>query len=335
MISELDLKIIHALQIAPRVTWDRLADVLAVSGPTLARHWEEMVIAGTAWVTPFPGPRYLETGWSAFVYLSSTPSTQEEIVKQLCADPAFATVSLISGSHDLMVDCYAASYDALLRRLTESFAPLVGLTHREVIFSTEIYRSAAEWRSKSLEPSQVRRLAARPGAAGTRYSPDAVDIRLVEMLAVDGRASWVQLADACGVAPQTARRRIERVLASGQLSLRCDAAMELAAGQKEVTLLISIPATDVKAIGSYLASLPGCRLSAEILGTANMLVTMWVHDFVEVRELEVELGRRAPLLAVTSRHVTVRHYKRAGRLLDAQGKCSGRVPVPLWGELSE
>lgn len=79
-----------------------------------------------------------------------------------------------------------------------------------------------------------------------------------------------------------------------------------------------------------MGQLPGCRLSAEVLGAANLLVTLWVHDFSEVRELEVELARRSPECTVVSRQATVRHYKRAGRLLDSRGRSCGTVPVPLW-----
>ncbi|MDN5754411.1 MAG: Lrp/AsnC family transcriptional regulator [Arthrobacter sp.] len=330
MISELDLKIIHALQIAPRVDWEQLATVLDVSAVTLARRWETLREAGIAWVTPFPGPKYLEAGWSAFAYLTSTPARQAELIERLCLDPAFATVSLVSGPHDLLVDCYASSHDELMRTLTRSFAELPGLVHRDVMFSTTLHRGASEWRSGTLEPAQVRQLGAPARPVRVGHVPDALDTRLVRGLSSDGRMSWARLGQECGVSAQTAQRRISQILDSGFLSLRCDAALEIEAGQREVSLLLSVPATSVEEIGAYLGNLPGCRLSAEVLGAANLLATLWVHEFSEVRGLEVELARRAPGCTVVSRQATVRHYKRAGRLLDAGGRSCGTVPVPLW-----
>ena len=334
MVSELDLKIIHALQIHPRVDWGKLSTVLDVSAPTLARRWDAMTESGIAWVTPFPGPHYHDAGWSAFLYLSSKPDQQEELLDHLCQNPAFATVSLVSGPYDVLVDCYVSSYAAMLKILTESFANLPGLARREVVFTTEYFRTAVEWRSGTLEPGQMRRLEASVGLAHRRPVPDAVDARLIEELSIDGRAPWAQLGTTCGVSAQTAKRRVERLLASGYLTLRCDTATEVVAGQREITLLLSASASEVDTIGGYLASLPNCRVSAQILGAANILATLWVHDFGEVKELELELARRAPNCTVTSRQATVRHYKRAGRLLDSQGRSRGRVPVPLWGEQS-
>ncbi|MGP5227702.1 Lrp/AsnC family transcriptional regulator [Arthrobacter rhombi] len=253
-------------------------------------------------------------------------------MEQLCQDPAFATVSLVSGPHDLMVDCYASSHDELIRTLTRSFASLPGLVHRDVMFSTTLHRGASEWRSGTLEPAQVRQLSTPAQPVRVGHVPDGLDTRLVAGLAADGRMSWARLGEECGVSAQTAKRRISRILDAGFLTLRCDAALEIGAGQREVSLLLSVPAVSVEAIGAYLGNLPGCRLSAEVLGAANLLVTLWVHDFFEVHDLEVELGRRSPESTVVSRQATVRHYKRAGRLLDATGRSRGTVP--LWEAVS-
>ena len=104
MISELDLEIVNALQINPRAEWSRVADALGLSGPTVARRWNALAEHGQAWITPAPGQRYLRAGWSAFIHLSSLPSEGEALIERLCAVPAFGTVSLVTGSHDLFVD---------------------------------------------------------------------------------------------------------------------------------------------------------------------------------------------------------------------------------------
>ncbi|WP_148667527.1 Lrp/AsnC family transcriptional regulator, partial [Arthrobacter sp. Hiyo1] len=147
MISETDLEIVNALQINPRADWSRVGDVLGLSGPTVARRWNSLAEQGLAWITPAPGPRYLSAGWSAFISLSSLPSENEALVHKLCAEPAFGTVSLVSGSHDLFIDCFASSHEELMEIVTGSFAGLPGVTHREVVFVTKLYRQASDWRS--------------------------------------------------------------------------------------------------------------------------------------------------------------------------------------------
>ena len=162
MISETDLEIVNALQINPRADWSRVGDVLGLSGPTVARRWNSLAEQGLAWITPAPGPRYLSAGWSAFISLSSLPSENEALVQKLCAEPAFGTVSLVSGSHDLFMDCFASSHEELMDIVTGSFAGLPGVTHREVVFVTKLYRQASDWRSGTLEPARARLMSAEP-----------------------------------------------------------------------------------------------------------------------------------------------------------------------------
>ena len=332
MISELDLEIVNALQINPRAEWSRVADALGLSAPTVARRWNALTEQGRAWITPAPGQRYLSAGWSAFIHLSSVPNESDALIERLCAEPAFGTVSLVTGAHDLFVDCFASSHDELMDIVTGSFPGLPGVTHREVVFVTRLYRQASEWRSGTLEPARARLVSAEPLPEQPAYSPDRLDAALLEELAKDGRASWAELGAACGVSPQTARRRVERFLATGYMALRCDTSTAAQQGLREVTLVLNVPAQCVDDVGHYFAALNNCRLSAQVLGAQNLLVTLWVRDYLEVQAYERELADRAPGSAVISRQAVVRTFKRLGHVLDESG-CSRRVvPLPLWTE---
>lgn len=328
--SELDLEIVNALQINPRAEWNRIADALDLSGPTVARRWAFLAEEGLAWITPSPGQRYLSAGWSAFIQLSSLPGESEALIQRLCAEPAFGTVSMVTGSHDVFLDCFASSHEELMDIVTGSFPGLPGITHRDVVFVTKLYRQASEWRSGTLEPGRARLVSTESKPAPTGYSPDRLDALLLKELAVDGRASWADLGAACGVSPQTARRRVERFLASGYITLRCDASSAVNRGLREMTLMLNIPALYVDDVGRYFAAQPNCRLCAQVLGAQNLVVTLWVRDYLEAQAFERELAERAPGSSVISRQAVVRTYKRLGHVLDESGRSRSVVPLPLW-----
>jgi DNA-binding Lrp family transcriptional regulator len=329
-ISELDLEIVNALQINPRAEWSRIGDALGLSAPTVARRWAALSGQGQAWITPSPGPRYLSAGWSAFIHLSSVPGETETLIEQLCAVPAFGTISLVSGSHDIFMDCFASSHEELMEIVTGSFPGLPGVTHREVVFVTKLYRQASEWRSGTLEPARARLVSAEPRPSRPAYAPDRLDAALLEELAKDGRASWAELGAACGVAPQTARRRVDRFLAAGYIALRCDTSTAAQQGLREVSLILNVPAQYVDDVGQYFAALGNCRLSAQVLGAQNLLVTLWVRNYLEVQAYEKELAERAPGSSVISRQAVVRTYKRLGHVFDETGRSRYVVPLPLW-----
>ena len=50
-ISEEDLALVHALQIAPRVAWNDAARILDTHPATLAARWERLRERGVAWTT--------------------------------------------------------------------------------------------------------------------------------------------------------------------------------------------------------------------------------------------------------------------------------------------
>jgi DNA-binding Lrp family transcriptional regulator len=323
--------IVNALHINPRADWSRVAEVLGLSAPTVARRWKALAGQGLAWITPAPGPRYLGAGWSAFIHISSQPSKHRELIGRLCAEPAFATVSVVSGPHDLFVDCFASSNEALMGIVAEAFAELPGVIRREVVFVTKLYRQASEWRSGTLETAQGRLGDCVQTVAG-RLHPRSARRRAAAGAGPGRSGELGGPRRACSVSPQTARRRVERFLAAGYMVLRCDAAAAVQQGQREVSLILNVPASRVDAVGRYFAGLPGCRVSAQVLGVQNLLVTLWVRDYLEVQAHERELAALAPGSVVVSRQAVVRTYKRLGHLLDVAGRSTGVVPLPLWSE---
>ncbi|MEU4746320.1 AsnC family protein, partial [Actinosynnema sp. NPDC023658] len=52
--DETDLRLVHALQAAPRATWHEVGRTLGVDPVTAARRWQGLVEAGCARVTAYP-----------------------------------------------------------------------------------------------------------------------------------------------------------------------------------------------------------------------------------------------------------------------------------------
>ncbi|MFF1829015.1 hypothetical protein [Paenarthrobacter sp. NPDC058040] len=125
---------------------------------------------------------------------------------------------------------------------------------------------------------------------------------------------------------------MERFLGTGYISLRCDTSTAAQQGLREVTLVLNVPAQYVDDVGRYFAALGNCRLCAQVLGAQNLLVTLWVRDYLEIQAYERELAQRAPGSSVLSRQAVVRTYKRLGHVLDESGRSVRVVPLPLWKE---
>lgn len=330
MLNETDLAIVNVLEVQPRIEFTALADVLGMSPATVARRWEALVGSGQAWVTISPGPRHHEIGWSAFLSIEADVGEQDRLAQLLCAEPSFASVLLMSGENQFLVDCFASSAEESMRLLTEVFPRLPGVIRRRIDPITKIYRLGSQWRSGALEAPVRKALESEaPRISGQRI-PDVVDARLLGALAVDGRAGWQNIADEAGVSAQTAKRRISSLLDSGFMTFRCDTSTTERSGLREVVIEWAIPIDSIGEVGAAVAADPMCRVSSQVLATANFTATLWVHDYGQVQDHEAQVLRIAPRAAVVQRNAVLRPYKRMGQVLGADGKRLTTVPVTWW-----
>ncbi|WP_237518878.1 Lrp/AsnC family transcriptional regulator [Streptomyces sp. SID5910] len=333
--TELDLALVHALQIRPRATWAELAPSLGVAAVTLARRWERLTEQGLAWLSAVPGPSFSRTRSTAFVLLGCRPADRERLADRIAGLGEAVTVELTApGAADLLLDVLAPDLAALHRFVGERLARLPGVTRVECLFATSLYTEGSRWRLGSLDSAQLSELG-RPVPADRDTAPpvgalDAIDRELLALLALDGRLTLADLAQRVGTSAATVRRRLGRLTRSGTVAFRCDMAPSLVGLPVAVTFRCRAPAKDVNALHRTLATLPGCRLVAAVTGTTNVLATYWLPDIGAVQQRETVMCERLPSLEIADRVIGVRTVKRMGHLLDADGCRTGTQAIQVW-----
>lgn len=139
------------------------------------------------------------------------------------------------------------------------------------------------------------------------------------------------LAERTGLSVSTVRRRVESLLAHRQVVVRCEVAQALSGWPVTASLWCRLPPSRLDGIAAQLAALPETRLCAAITGgRPNLLLTLWLRSVAEIQRLEGALADRIPELEILDTAVTLRHVKRLGRILDADGLAAGVVPLQVW-----
>ncbi|WP_181860793.1 Lrp/AsnC family transcriptional regulator [Streptomyces diacarni] len=332
--SELDLALVHALQLRPRASWAELAPPLGVTPGTLARRWERLTGAGLAWVYAAPGREFSRTRCSAFVLVRCRPGARGRLAERLAGLREVVTVELTaSGSAALLLDVLAPDLPSLTALVLERLERLPGVTGVDTLLTTSLPLEASRWRLRSLDAGQLAalgRAGARPRDPVSSVGLDDVDHALLDVLVRDGRAGFAALAEHTGASPATVRRRLRRLTESGVIVFRCDMADELTGLPVPVTFLGRAPARDVNAVHRTLAALAECRLVAAVTGRDNILVTLWLPGVGDIQRRETALCARLPSLTVTDRIVGLRTVKRMGHLLDQQGRRTGTRSIRPW-----
>ena len=105
------------------------------------------------------------------------------------------------------------------------------------------------------------------------YQLDGLDRQLIQLLQQDGRASYVDLAQAAGVSQATARRRVERLVSEGIIQiLACLDPHRVGLGV-EALVYLRTDLDKLTQIGRQLASMPEIREVIYTSGNFDMVKT--------------------------------------------------------------
>jgi DNA-binding Lrp family transcriptional regulator len=317
-LGELDLAIVHALQIDARAPWTRVAAAVGADAATVTRHWQALREESLAWLTAWPTPeRWSSTTDVAMVLLD--PRTSADVVGEvvrlpwvLSADDTSAGVLvLVAGSGGLPV----------LGDRAREIAGL-GARVRRMDVAAAIVAEDSTWRLRVLSRQQQRAL--RDPSRPDEARPPRAEIvaEVAEALDDDPRMPAASVAKILGVSEATARRTVDRAVAAGLLRLGCDLAMP-AAGYRRGAILWG-RAHDAEGAAARAARLPEAHRVGVLVGRAPLFVGVRSRSLADLQQIEQAWGGDVD---VTDRWTVLRGIKRNGHLLDPSGRSVERVPL--------
>ncbi|MET8686171.1 AsnC family transcriptional regulator [Streptomyces sp. NPDC004732] len=321
-LDSLDLRIVSALQIEPRASWAKVGAVLGVDAVTVARRWNRLRAAGLAWVTAYePGP----AGGRLAVVEVECAGHPLDVADSIVDDPECRSLDLTSGGRDLLVGVGAADEvalaDYLLKRL--GTGPQIRAVRTQLV--TSFVREAGDWRLGELAADQAARFTDQglrePGAP---TEPTALDRAVLAALRTDGRMPATTIAARTGVPVRRARDAVHRLLMHRRVVLWTDVARARCGRSVQAWLFLQVPARRLAGAAARLAGLDEARLVVTTVGTYNLAVCVWMRELADVTRLEAQIEDGLEGVRIADRCITLRTAKRAGNLLDAQGRRTGR-----------
>jgi len=332
-LDELDYSLVNALQIAPRAPWSLIGEVLGISPVTAARRWERLTGEGHAWMTGY----YSSTLWRHMPYvlvtLGCAAGSVQQVADALVDDSHAVTVLHTAGTSDLLLGVWISDLRMLSRYVLDRLNRTPGVTTVRISVTTEMFTEASRWRLRSLDPRQQRALSDwRPDPLVSSPAISPGDRQLIVALSGHGRASLEDLADRTQLSISTVRRRLHRHLGSGALAFRCEVPHTTAGFPVEATLWISVPPARLARTAAELSVLPQTRMCAAVIGSSNLVATVWLRSMSDLSPLEAEIMARIPDIQINDRLLTLRHLKLMGQVLDGSGRAQRYVPMDIWRE---
>ncbi|WP_304452688.1 Lrp/AsnC family transcriptional regulator [Nocardiopsis sp. YSL2] len=330
--DDIDQALVHALQIAPRARWSRIASVLGVDAATVARRWERLEEAGAAWVTCYPGTGLAGAarGCLALVEVDCASGELLNVARAFTRLPHVSAVEHVTGDRDLLLTVMAEDVAAVSRWVVGGLDAMPGVRASRTHLAGTVFTEGGRWRFRALSPRQVDRLSEHAPAPRAPREPDGLDRRLLLALSENGRAAYTELAELCDSTPDTVRRRVRHLFAARMMQARCEVARPLSEWPVAVTVWARVPPDQIPEAAQRITGMREVRLCAGVTGRHNLMVIAWSRSVEDAQRFEADLVRVAPDIVIGDRAVALWTMKLSGQLLDQGGYRTGAVPIDPW-----
>lgn len=319
-LDEIDLKLVHALQVAGRATFRSIAEALGISERMLSRRYARLRsqlllrIVGTT-----DAQRLGQLDW--FVRLGVAGGSADKVAAALATHEDTSWVSTLSGSGEVTCVLRTASFT------DEELSPVLTQLGR----SAHVHKVVAQcllapvagvggWpgRTSALTDAEEQKLKHNAGQRPTSARPLVLsreDLRLVRALAEDGRASVTRLSRTVQVPESSLSRRIAELTAQGALRFEIDIDPRLYGRSLEVICWLEVQPNGIGDVIEALAAHPEVAYASTTTGTSSIVA---ITEFTGPRDLHdylsQKLGRLSAIRSVETALVD-RRVKRAGAVL--------------------
>ncbi|MEU8416944.1 Lrp/AsnC family transcriptional regulator [Amycolatopsis japonica] len=305
MLTEPDLDLVAALQIAPRASVATLAEALDVSASTVGRRLVRLeeqrilrVIGQVEWTARARGnPRH--------VWVTTEPGASGSAAKALARFPEVQLAAETAGRSDVYLAVHVPDRAEARELLAERIPGVPGVagTHSELVLRA--LTRADSWRLHRLSEDQ-QKILSREQVVPDGFDADDVgphERRLIGLLAGNGRITAAEAGRSLGLSQSTAYRLIQSTLRRGIVRPRVEVEPAQLGYELEAVIALTITPGAIQAVAGELARHPSARYVSIVAGTASV-----IHQGVFRNEDEMAdfLTRDlAPLPGITALQVSV------------------------------
>lgn len=308
MLTDPDLDLIAALQVAPRASVAVLAEALDVSASTVGRRLIRLedqrilrVIGQVEWTARARGnPRH--------VWVTTEPGASGSAAKALARFPEVQLAAETAGRSDVYLAVHVPDRSQARELLAARIPSVPGVagTHSELVLRA--LTRADSWRLHRLNEDQLAILSREQvtpvpsdGVDAERAGPD--ERRLIALLAGNGRITAAEAGRLLNLSQSTAYRLIQSTLRRGIIRPRVEVEPAQLGYELEAVIALTIAPGAIQTVAEGLARHPSARYVSIVAGTASV-----IHQGVFRNEDEMAdfLTRDlAPLPGITALQVSV------------------------------
>jgi len=279
-LDALDKRLIAALQVAPRASWQQLAAALGISESTVSRRARRLFTSGCVTVTGIPDPLKCGLGFPVLIQVGCEVGAAGSVARSLAMRPDVRFVALLSGSHDLVLEVVVSSREQLGEVLLNDLNQIPGILRTSTETVVRNFKTSYDW-GRELLGEQASLLPAPPiPAPDSDGQPkvDAEDLHLMELLGADGRMSAAELAKHSNLSESAVRRRVDNLSATGALHFATFVDPQLIGFEVPVFLWLDVDLAALEEVAGALAARHEVRYLSATAGYSNLIAEVILRD---------------------------------------------------------
>ncbi|MEV8544282.1 Lrp/AsnC family transcriptional regulator [Streptomyces sp. NPDC051572] len=307
LLDELDRRLIGALHLAPRATWDDIGEILAADASTLKRRYDRLHEARMVRVIGQADWGVHSTAMPVHVFLDITGESPLAVLHRLRDLPHLQLLAQISGDYPLYAVVHAPSEAATSEAIDRMFS-VPGVRRVNALPALSTLRRGITWDPQFLTDTEradlLKLTGSRPEGTATATPPakplSEAERGVVAQLLQDGRASAASIARTADLATSTAHRVVRRVLDEGWAKPRLEIVSEWLGFQTAFILRLRVAPGATPEVMRRIDQLPQTRLAAHVASDMSVLATGLVTDRSALALfVDDELARIPGLLGVS------------------------------------
>jgi len=280
VLDDPDRRIVAALQISPRASWQQIATGLGVSESTVSRRAKRLLRDGSVHVAAIPDPLRCGIGFPVLVQAECSVGAAEDVARTLALRSDVRFLALLTGTYDLVFEVIVPSRDELGEVVIRQFSQVSGITRTTTETVIHNFKMSYDW-SRSLLGEQAAALDHGPRARMSSGGPvgvDAIDLQLLQLLGTDGRLSAAELAQQSDVSESSARRRVEELASSGAIHFGTLVDPRLMGFDSPVFMWLDVDLASIEVVAERLSAHPEVRYLSATAGYSDLIVEVILPD---------------------------------------------------------
>jgi DNA-binding Lrp family transcriptional regulator len=323
-LDELDGWIVAALQLNGRASWKKIAAVIGAKESTVARRGQQLIESRVVGVTGVLDHLRCGLGISLQLRMRCRPGRANTVAEAMADLAVTRFVTVVSGSVDVAAEIQVRNHRDVARVLVEDLPRPDDIVETESMVVIRKFSNFEEWDTGLLGldvAAQLRDLA--PYDHRISHETEKLteqEFAIARVLAVDGRATYAQIAAAVGASESTAARRVESLLTRGCLRFRTLFEPQVLGMDVDFMQWLTVEPAELENVGSRLAKEPSTRYVSATTGRFNLCLHGVLAGYSDLYDYQTKVVGALPGVHAADLTLQARTLKRAFTRIDADGR---------------